>query len=126
NQLCGGSEDVQGLDLLSLDVREAYMANGTGMVDLLIGFQLGKAAQDQTVKVFYNAGSAAKTIEIKGKTEGPFNSTSCDKVVGPSQFPGADAHVKAIDCYVSYAHLGVNGTGSKLTGIHLESDVGTV
>ena len=43
------------------------------------------------MKILYNPGSAEKTIEIKGKTEGPYNSTSCDRVVGPYQFPGADA-----------------------------------
>src|SRR5207247_1852631 len=56
NQLCGGSEDAKGLDLLSLDARETHLANGTAAVDFLVGYQLGGAGLAQTVQVFLKAG----------------------------------------------------------------------
>jgi hypothetical protein len=117
------TQDVLGLDLVSLEVREAYTSNGTGQAIFLIGFQGGKAGQDNVVTLKLTAGSA-QTFAIAGKTEGPYNSTSCSAVVGPYPFPGADEHVKALECRVPYAALGGNGTGTKVTGISVESAVG--
>lgn len=117
------TQDVLGLDLVSLEVREASTANGTGQAIFLIGFQGGKAGQDNLLTLKLTAGSA-QTFAISGKTEGPYNSTACAAVVGPYTFPGADEHVKAIECRVPYSALGGNGTGTKVTGISVESAVG--
>lgn len=117
------AQDVLGLDLLSLEVREAYAANGTGQALFLVGIQGGEG-KDNTLTLHVKGG-ADLALVMTSKAGGAFNSTLCDATVGPYAFPGADDHVKAVECRVSYAKLGLNGTGAKVTGIRAESAVGT-
>jgi len=119
-QTCDKSQtNAGGLDLLSLDAREAYLSNGTAAVDFLVGYQRGAAGVQQTVSIFVGS----KTLSFHGPNGGPYNSTTCDRLVGPYDFPGGDGLQKAVECWVTYAHLGIaNGTAGSLSGIHMQSD----
>jgi len=121
-QTCAKSQtNPGGLDLLSLDAREAYLPNGTAAVDFLIGYQRGGDGVSQTVSLFVGS----KTFSFTGPTGGPYNSTTCDRLVGPYDFPSGDGEQQAMDCWVTYAHLGVtNGTTGTLAAIHMQSDAG--
>jgi len=123
-QACANPQNLGGLDLLALDVREMHTANGTPAASFRVLFQGGNAGVAQTVSISLTAGGAAQTLTFTGNTGGPYNSTTCSAFAGAVVPPGADDHVSAVDCIVTYAALGVNGTGDALTAISVLSSVG--
>lgn len=122
-QTCANPANLGGLDLLTLDAREARFANGTAYVAFRIAFQGGKPGVAQEVQLLGKAAGKAFTFSFAG-ADGAYNSTTCDGFEGPVDYPGGDGAQQAVDCYAAYSTLGVNGTGAELSDISLVSLAG--
>ncbi|MFO1533612.1 MAG: hypothetical protein ABR562_07980 [Thermoplasmatota archaeon] len=119
---CGTANDLGGLDLLSLDVRETHLPDGSPAVDFRVGVQDGKEGTTQKVQISVTAGGKAQVFDFAGPT-GNYSSSTCSRLSGPIKYPDAanDGDVMAVDCFASYVALGVNGTGAPLSAISVKS-----
>jgi hypothetical protein len=103
---CGNPGDLGGFDLLTLDAREAHLADGRPAVAFRVGYQLGRENVAQAIEIHVTANGTTTNLRLEGTTLA-LNSTTCDRVDGPSPFPGGDGAQMALDCYVAYEVLGV-------------------
>lgn len=112
--------DAGGLDLLSIDGREAYTADGQPTIELRVAFQDFSSKTGQSVKITFKAGGADHEIEFHGGGTA-YNSSACAKFAGP--IPIGDRTPKAIDCTLLASGLGVK-SGDKLEEVKVTSSIG--
>lgn len=115
--VCAPGLEAEGLDLVVLEVREAFIGAEPAVVFRII-FQTDDAHAGRTIELMFNAGG--KDHAYSFATDGAAVPTgNFDALAGP--FDAFDGYPKAVDAYLKYGTLGVK-EGDQLTGIQVMSN----
>jgi hypothetical protein len=109
----------QGLDVLALDVREAYLAGAPALVFRLMT-QTDASTAGRGLELRLTTPAKEWTFQASATASGAYSSESFDLLTGP--FNVGDGHPKALDGWIWYSTLGVE-PGQQLTGISLRSTI---
>lgn len=110
-----------GLDLLTLDAREASLADGTPIIVLRLSYQTPATSLDgQAIEIAFKTPAGDKTVTFTGAGQA-FTGPGCVKVSPPEAV--GDGTPKAVGCTLSALALGVK-TGDELTEIQVASSNG--
>lgn len=122
---CGPSEQAgaactpapEGLDVLALDVREAWLGDAPAIAfRMVVQGEAGHAGRGLLLTL--TANGTQRTFAVASPDGVGYTSTDFDLLQGP--FDVADGHPKAIDGWLRLSTLGA-AAGDQVTGIHLDS-----
>lgn len=109
--------EAEALDLVVLEVREAYLNSAPALVFRIV-YQTDDTHEGRSVDLIFTAAGKEHTYNFA--TDGVVAPTgSFDKLSGP--FEAFDGYPRAVDAYLLYDTLGVK-PGDEVTDIHLASN----
>lgn len=111
---------ADGLDLLALDVREAWLGDAPALV-LRVTYQTDGDPAGRGIDIDLMAGKSPITLSLASADGVTFTGSGFDRVDGPVDV--LDGHPKALDGWVRLATLAV-AQGDQLTGITVTSQAG--
>lgn len=116
-EMCAPGAEPEGLDLLALDMREAFLASQPALV-FRITVQSESVHDGRKLVLQVMQGTQVSTFTADNGDGTTYVSADFDRLDGPSDV--GDGHPKAIDGWVFYSTLGLQA-GDVLTGITVTS-----
>ena len=110
---------VDGVDIVLLDAREAWLPSGDPVVIFHMVYQTADEDEGRTVALAFSAGGKEHTYSFETTGTSPATG-DFDQVVGP--YDVFDGYPKAVDGYLKYTTLGVKA-GDSITGVTLTSQL---
>ena len=115
---CNPATPPQGLDLLALDVREAWLGDAPALVARIV-FQTEQPQQaGRGLVLSLVASGQTSTVTLASPDGATYASTQAARIDGPHDV--GDGHPKALDAWIPLSALGV-APGAELTGIQVVS-----
>lgn len=112
--------EPQGLDVLALEVREAWLGDEPAIGFRLV-YQAASVQPDRGLDLALVVNGTETTLGVHSKDGTSYGYAGFDRIDGPVD--AFDGHPKAIDAWVRLSTLGAT-VGDELTGIRLDSTSG--
>lgn len=116
-EVCNPVAPPEGLDVLALDVREAWLGDAPALVFRIV-FQFEAVHDGRGFVLELTAQGTTQELVIDSPDGSLYTSTAFDRLVGPVDV--GDGHPKALDAWISTARLGL-APGDAVTNLALRS-----